>query len=181
MAQVLELFDQADQAVAERRLTSPVDRSAWHYYRQILTLVPDNLEARQGLVNVVERYIQWSDAALRQGRVGQARQYLERGAQVLPQHPPLQERMAQLRSRPSTSEHYIGLDADALEGRTDALREQLANAAEQIRRHDARVVIEAPSDRAGRWLYQQLNSRHEEYRIRANLRLQQRPGLRLIY
>ncbi len=195
--QLLMLLDAADQALKDKRLTTPAGNSALDLYRRVLRLAPANQEAQQGLETIIERYVQWSDAALSRERIDRARLYLDRAALVRTDHPLLlaakerlnrsprrpQQRASEFRSpqqRSNDGGDYIALDLTQLQSRSQTVKLQLQQIAEQVRERNARVLIEAPSDPIGRWVYQQLNERHEEYRIRANLRIAAQPGIRLL-
>jgi len=72
------------------------------------------------------------------------------------------------------------LERAALKARSRALQAQLAGYADLIEARNSRVTIQAPSDADGRWLYQRLNERREEYRIRANFRVSKQPKITLL-
>ncbi len=72
------------------------------------------------------------------------------------------------------------LDAVELRGRSVVLETQLALLADEIKARNARVLIEVPRDDQGRWVYQQLNTRHENYRIRAIIERTKKPVIRLL-
>ena len=182
--QILVMLAEAEQAISEKRLTTPDNYNAASFYKRVLALSPDNEEAQQGLVKIVERYIQWSDAALQQGKVQTAKAYLNRASKVVPLHPELPAAIERLSSTPTpakSSGDFIALDVAALKVKSAIAKKKLQKIADQVRDHDARVIIEVPSDKLGRWVYQQMNQRHEEYRIRANLRLGSKVGIRLLY
>lgn len=182
---MLELLDRADQAINAKRLTLPAGNNAMDYYRRVLVLKPGYEEARSGLEALVDRYIEWSDAELRQGRLELARRYLQRARQVDPASAKIEQAATRLmRSdgarQVSALTRYTRLDRHQLSRKSPDLVELLGQLADRILAENARVTIEAPTDSQGRWIYQQLNQRHEDYRIRANLRLEAQPGVRLI-
>ncbi|MEH6826039.1 MAG: hypothetical protein V7629_19260 [Motiliproteus sp.] len=181
---ILALLDRADQAINAKRLTLPKGNNAMEYYRRVLVLKPGYEEARLGLEALVERYIEWSDAELRQGRLALARRYLQRARQVDPASAKIAQAAARLMRadgarQVSAIARYTRLDRRQLRVKSADLVALLGSLADRIRADNARVTIEAPTDSLGRWIYQQLNQRHEEYRIRANFRLEAQPGVRL--
>lgn len=178
---LLTLLDQADLAVKEKRLTEPRGDNAAAYYRQVLKIQPGYQEAEQGLANIVDRYVDWSDAAIQQGRMEQARHYLLQARQVDQQDPRLDALAQRLRQASKRGRGYTRLDGDQIRSRSAALVQVLGRLADQVRSENARVIIEAPNDAQGRWIYQQLNNRHEDYRIRANMRIDAQAGIRLLY
>ncbi|WP_143821103.1 hypothetical protein [Motiliproteus sp. MSK22-1] len=181
--QILVMLGEAELAMADKRLTTPENYNAASFYKRVLALSPENKEAKQGLVKIVNRYIQWSDAALQQGQIRTARSYLNRAAKVIPEHPELPAAIKRLSSipAPKTAGDFIALDVAELNDKSAVAKNKLQQIADRVRDQDARVIIEVPSDKLGRWVYQQMNQRHEEYRIRANLRLGSKVGIRLLY
>mgnify|MGYP001606565392 CR=1 FL=1 len=47
----------AREAMRDGRIDQPASQSAWSYYREVLTLDPDNVEAQQVLVTVQQQMI----------------------------------------------------------------------------------------------------------------------------
>ncbi|WP_421866315.1 hypothetical protein [Motiliproteus sp.] len=210
--EVLDLLDRADQAFKAKRLTSPQGNNALGYYQQVLQIIPGYQEAEQGIERIAERYLHWAEAAIAEGRIGAARNYLAKSRQINPDSTELKRVQQRLKSAkpvvvstpPSSTpeppdtivepadvdpqsarvagsdNRYIQLQPQALKSRSPAMKALLAQLADRIQAEQARVIIEAPSDPQGRWIYQQLNQRHEEYRIRANLRLASKPAIRLL-
>lgn len=209
VVKVLDLLDRADLAFKAKRLTSPRGDNALAYYQQVLQLLPDYQEAKQGIDRIADRYLHWAEGAIAEGRIDSARRYLAKARRLRPDSPELSVLLKRLRhatsvasqadskSKPaaasnesvapsailkvsSTDNRYIKLEPKALKARSSALKLALGELADRIQHEQARVIIEAPSDPQGRWIYQQLNQRHEDYRIRANLRLASKPGIRLL-
>ncbi|RDE19933.1 hypothetical protein DV711_13785 [Motiliproteus coralliicola] len=207
--QVLDLLDRADQAFKAKHLTSPRGNNALEYYQQVLRIIPGYQEAEQGIDRIAERYLHWAEAAIAEGRTGAARNYLTKSRQINPDSTELKRVQQRLKSaKPvvvsappakapdpkvepadvdpqsariaGSDNRYIQLQPQALKSRSPAMKALLAQLADRIQAEQARVIIEAPSDPQGRWIYQQLNQRHEEYRIRANLRLASKPAIRLL-
>jgi tetratricopeptide (TPR) repeat protein len=178
---MIELLEEADEAITQQRLTTPVDDNALFYYHMVLKIDPDNEEAKAGLEMIIGRYIQWADVALQQGRPDQAFKYLKRASTVDPKHPSLLAGFRRIEAAGREASSYFRLDSAALKGKTAKIRQQLGGIADEIRRWGARVVIEAGTDEQGRWIFGQLNSRHEDFLIRGNIRLAPQPGVRLIY
>lgn len=178
---ILELLDNADLAIRDKRLTDPRGNSAADFYRQVLVLQPGFEEAERGLKTIVDRYVDWSDAAMRQGRLDRARKYLAKARQLDDSHPAIHAAAERLRQQGQRGSGYTRISVRELRVKSSDLKQLLGRLADQIRLDDARVIIEAPTDVQGRWIYQQLNNRHQEFRIRANLRLDPQPGIRLLY
>jgi hypothetical protein len=178
---MIELLGEADEAFTQQRLTTPPNDSALFHYRRVLKIDPNNLEVQTGLEKIIERYIQWADVAMQHQQAGRARGYLERATTVDPKSPSLLAAFLRLERVGREASRYFRLDSAALKGKTATIREQLGRIADEIKRRGARVVIEAGTDAQGRWIFGQLNSRHEGFLIRGNIRLAPQPGVRLIY
>ncbi|WP_210395578.1 hypothetical protein [Motiliproteus sediminis] len=79
-----------------------------------------------------------------------------------------------------SAQSQLAINRRELRRRSGDLKAQLAGFADLIEARNSRVTIEAPTDADGRWLYQRLNDRREEYRIRANFRISEQPRIRLL-
>ncbi|MEE4380017.1 MAG: protein kinase [Candidatus Competibacteraceae bacterium] len=105
------LLTAAQDSLTAYRLTTPRERSAFHYYQRILALDPDNPDAHQGLSQITTRYVQLTRRAISRSDYSKARRYAKAGLTVDPEHPELLtlQSRAQVapprpaRSRPSRS------------------------------------------------------------------------------
>jgi tetratricopeptide (TPR) repeat protein len=98
--QISEALGRAEQAVAELRLTTPESDSAMFHYQQVLSLDPENATAREGVRNIVLRYVSLSDSAAASGNRSQAATYLERAASISPNDPEVIAARARLVAAP---------------------------------------------------------------------------------
>lgn len=80
----------AERAMKVGRFTTPLKDNARKYYQIILAMESNNAEARAGLQKIVDRYIQFIGKAKVEGRLNDARLYLQRAESVLPNDPELQ-------------------------------------------------------------------------------------------
>ncbi len=183
------LLADAQASLARRELTTPESRNAWIYYQQILKIDAAEPRALQGLEKIVETYVVWADAAMQKGDQASARTYLLRAAQVLPESAALAAAQRRLQAVPASIRKgdagaedpaFRPIDRQQLALRSPALVRQLSALADEVRARNSRVQILAPDDQQGRWIYQQLNDRHEAYRVRASLLIAPRPGVRLL-
>lgn len=76
----------AGNALAQDRLTSPVEDSAWHYYQQVLAIEPQHSQALQGLAAITARYLQLANDALQQQELVRAHTLLRRAKLVTPEN-----------------------------------------------------------------------------------------------
>lgn len=74
----------ANQALMADRLTTPVTKSAYLYYHQVLLVQPQNVVALKGLEKITERYIIMARKALSLSSSKQARHWLEKALEVTP-------------------------------------------------------------------------------------------------
>jgi hypothetical protein len=79
-------LQQADEHLASNRLTSPKGDNALELYQKILSMDPDNRDARGGLRKIADRYLKLAENALDAGRIPSARSYVKRGLEVVNHH-----------------------------------------------------------------------------------------------
>jgi tetratricopeptide (TPR) repeat protein len=166
-----DLLYDALKALQQDRLLYPANDNAYDRYRRVLALDPENRVAREGLDNIVERYLVLAAAASRQGRFAAAQEYIERARAVNQDHPAIAQSQAALEQDRNSGDLVFELDLQALESRSGALVEQLADIAGQAVQHGAFVWITAPSDETGRWIYSTMREQVEGYRLRGNIEI----------
>lgn len=74
----------AEKAMKAVRFTTPQRDNAYKHYQMVLAIDPDNSEALSGLQKIVDRYLQFIAKARAEGRLDEARLYLQRAESVLP-------------------------------------------------------------------------------------------------
>lgn len=80
----------AEKAYNAGYLTTPSRNNAYKYYQMVLVKEPENAEARDGLLKIVGRYVQFIEKAKIEGKLNMVRLYLQRAELVLPDDPKLQ-------------------------------------------------------------------------------------------
>lgn len=177
---ILELLEQARSALEDNRLTTPVDDNAYLRYLQVLAITPDQPDALLGIAAVVDRYLSWAIDDIYAGYYTRAGDYINKAASVDENHPNLAAtRRLLARYRDGTTDSYA-FDRRTIENSPDTLTGEFTHIAMEINEKDADVVIEAPTDAIGRWLYQQLNEVLEA-RVRARFELTNRVRVHLHY
>jgi len=78
------LLSAADTDLKALRLTSPPGNNAFEGYRSVLELDPDNDRAPEGLLEIVNRYLEFKDRAVEQNDFDKAQGFLEKAETVLP-------------------------------------------------------------------------------------------------
>jgi type II secretory pathway predicted ATPase ExeA len=86
LAEVERLNALAKKALTRYRLLLPEEDNAYDYYRQVLTLDPDNAEAYAGLAQIVQKYREMAEEALAKDDLPKAGLYVGRALSVDPGH-----------------------------------------------------------------------------------------------
>ena len=80
------LLASAEEALSHYRLTTPQDRSAYTYYRQVLELAPENPAAIEGIKRVADAYYHLAKRAERKWEYAKASRFVNAGLAVQPEH-----------------------------------------------------------------------------------------------
>lgn len=168
------------RAVREDRLTTPVEDSAYHYFNRALALDPGNQVALDGLQDIVHRYLELMEKASRQGHFDTAEQFLDRARLVDPDASGLSAAIDNLqmeRERTHSVHHFEFL---GVRNQQPIVAESLRQIAGTVAQTNAFVLITAPSDEMGRWMYAQVQSGMNNSRIRADIEIGEQPSVRLV-
>ena len=165
------LLDAADAALAEDRLLTPEQDSAYNYFRQALALAPDHPLARRGFERIVESYLALASRAIERERWASARSMLDRAGIVDADHPGIATLRRQVELLANAHRESVVLAQAAVRGKTPGAAAQLEALGRKARRANARVTIRAASDADGRWMHEQMNKAPGERRIRASLQI----------
>ncbi len=168
------------RALAEDRLMTPPEGSALSLFNRVLNSQPDNAVALQGIRDIAGRYLELASAAARQGQFDSAANYLRRAESVLPGHEGLAAAWQSLELERSRTHSVHSLDGRQLLARDAALVARLGELAAQARELEAFVMITAPNDAHGRWVYAQMQDSLPDYRLRADIEIGERPAVRLV-
>jgi hypothetical protein len=177
---VQSLLAAADLALEENRLTTPLDDNAYLKYLQVLAIEPGNKPADQGIANIVEKYLAWSMDAVYSGQYRKATDYLNKAKSVDENHPNIESVTNLISSYLEGGRKTFVLSRTEIEEKNSETLKTLKLIAADITKFDARVVIEAPSDPAARWIYQQLNQATIE-RVSARFEMTSRVRIHLFY
>jgi hypothetical protein len=167
------------QALDADRLLTPVDDNAHARFQRVLAYDPDNEIALQGLQDIVQRYLELSREASRQGLFDEAEILLDRARFVDETHPGIASAEEELRSERNSGDLFFDFEATALARRSESVQEKLADIARQAREHNAFFLITAPSDDLARWMYGVMREAVNGYRLRGNIELASRATIRL--
>lgn len=177
---VIALLDDAYRAFDEDRLTTPIDDNAYLKFLQVLSIEAENKAANQGIAEIVEKYLAWAIAAVQNKQYRKALAYVTKANSVDENHLNIKPVEKMIRNQQLANHKVYRLDRNLLKERAPSLVEKLQGIARQIEYHQAAIVISAPTDGEGRWIYQQLNYATEN-RIRATFELSSKPEVRISY
>jgi len=177
---IFPLLAKAEDAYAEDRLTTPLDDNAYLRYLQVLSIDPDNEKANQGIADIVEKYLAWSIENVHMARYRRARDFLNKARSVDGNHPNIAAVENMVNSYANGKTQTFELSRKSTMLRDPETVSTLRAIAAEISKHQATIVIEAPSDATGRWIYQQLNEAAEE-RVRARFEMASRVRIHLYY
>ena len=90
-ATIGQLLSQADTALKEYRLTRPKNNNAYYYYQRVLELHPGHKQAQEGIDRIADAYADLAETKLDQFKYTDAKDYLDRGLAIQPDHARLQE------------------------------------------------------------------------------------------
>lgn len=66
------------------RLTLPPGNNAFERFRSVLELEPENVTAHEGLAEIVNRYVELNEEAVKKGDFDKAEKYLQKAKEILP-------------------------------------------------------------------------------------------------
>ena len=167
------------QALDQDKLLTPVDDNAYSRFQRILAIDPSNEIALEGIEQILLRYIELSVEASRRGQFDDAESFLERAAFVDKDHSALNEAQVLLDSEINSEDLIFNLDSEDFMNRTEEAVAQLEKIARQAREHNAFFLIIAPNDSLARWMYLQMRSAVEGFRLRGNIELANQISIRL--
>ncbi len=154
---VYDLLEEARVAFASNRLTTPNEDNAYFRYLQVLAIDPDNAAAEDGINAIVEQYLSWAIDNAREGRFSKAANYVGKASSVDPEHPNIAPVIRLINDSRQQGDRTFRLDRTALRNRA-VDPDTFEAIVQEILRGESFVIIRAPDDASGRWLYQQLNN-----------------------
>ena len=167
------------QALSEDRLLTPVDDNAHSRFKHVLAMDPRNELALQGLQDIVVRYLQLAEESMRRGIFDEAETLLGRARFVDPSHPGIASAAEALRLEMNSNDLFFKLDYPNYSAHSEAAQNELADIAIQTREHEAFFLITAPNDDLARWMVSVMREAVSGYRLRGNIELSSRLGIRL--
>ena len=167
----LQLIDAAERALADERLLTPEDDSAYRHYQRAMAIAPDHPAPGLGFERIVERFLHLAQLAIGRGQWARARSMIGRAAIVDAGHASIAPLRQQVGLLANAERLTLRLDRTALGERSAGIAAELAEFGTKARQANARVAIRAPSDADARWIYQQLSRSPGERRIRGEIEI----------
>ncbi|WP_339859735.1 hypothetical protein [Pseudohongiella acticola] len=168
------------RALRTDRLMTPAEDSAYHYFSRVLAFEPDNTVARDGMRDIALRYVQLADTASRQGQFDNAETFLRRANSVDPELPAIAAARQTLAAARAQTHSVHRLNNRELSQRQPAVVQQLEEIARLVAANNTFVLITAPNDELGRWIYAQLQTSMAQARLRADIEIGEQASVRLV-
>jgi len=177
---IADILYEGMRALRADRLMTPPENSAYHYFNRVLSFEPDNQIAKDGIREIAGRYLQLADLAGRQGQFTNAENFLRRAEQVDYAHPGLESANRRLHTERERTHSVITLNTREVIARAGSISTQLRALAKEVVDINAFVLITAPNDEIGRWMYAQIQEELGEYRVRGDIEIGEQPSVRLV-
>ncbi len=174
-----DILYEALQALSDDRLLTPLDNNAHSRFKRVLAMDPQNALALEGLQDIVQRYLQLADQSMRRGLFDEAENMIGRARFVDSSHPGIAIAEQALREEQNSNDLFFELDYPIFAARSESAERQLADIARQTREHEAFFLISAPNDDLARWMVSVMREAVAGYRLRGNIELSTRLGIRL--
>jgi hypothetical protein len=189
--QVAELIGKGQAALQKDQLIAPDNDCAVYYFRQVLSLVPDQPQAQEGMQAVFNRYLDFARTAHNSGDFTQALAMVDQAELILPpttisqamrvQILEEQARVAAARAKKLAAAKAKGVDyllsIEGLDKKDDKIRQRLKVIAEHVRTIKGFIRIEARNDAEGRWIYEQMKQDEPHYSFHPDIHHSQHPKI----
>ena len=179
----LRLLELGAIALANQKLLTPEEDNANLYYQAALGREPDNKDAQTGLEEIVRFYTGWALDKAKQGHNRTAKKYLDSAIFVNANDPlialtqqDIKNWRAGVRNKTNatittktqkkTLQNKFYLPKDLFSLSEALVIQKLQPIIDRIEKDQLNIEIFWPNDREARLLYQIINSRTEEFRVR---------------
>lgn len=166
---IARLLELAEDALAHDRLMHPAEDNAYDWYRQVLDLDELNTDAHWGMHRITQRYLQLAERAFKEGKPNRAEAMLKGALQIAAT--PAQAEAIRAKYREQMRDKVFALSAADLRARNQAVQERLGKIARIARERKSRLLIVAHNDAEGRWIYKQMRTAVDGFRLRGNIEL----------
>lgn len=179
----LMLLERGAVALASQKLLTPEEDNANMYYQAALGREPDNVAAQQGLNEIVRFYTAWSLDKEKQGHKQTAKKYLDAAIFVDQKNPLIAKAKQDIKDwregirRPANvqgdnsniakvPQNKFYLPQNLFSYSEALVIEKLQPIIDRIEKDQLNIMIFWPNDKEARLLYQIINSRTEDFRVR---------------
>jgi hypothetical protein len=176
---IADLLYEALQALDNDRLLTPVDDNAHGRFQRVLAFEPDNELARQGLVDIVQRYLQLAEQSMRRGLFDEAKSFLDNARFVDAGDEGIARVSLALQAEMNSEDLFFSLDNREFAARSDGAKARLEDIAKQAQLTNAFFLITAPNDELARWMFGIMRDAVSGYRLRGNIELASQTSIRL--
>ena len=166
--QIENLLENAQQALEQDRLLYPKETSAYAYLSLVFELNPGDENAKRGLEQVVERYIELAIQAIDRRQLNRAKSMLDRAKLVDKNHPSILPTENQLELVNNSNLTILKLGSPTIDAAT---RNRISEFGSLAKYQNCRFIIYAANDEKGRSLYQLLKNHQAELKIKAQIKL----------
>ena len=177
----LNLIAMGEEALAEERFLTPVDDNANLYFQAALGRDPGNVRASQGISAIVDVYTQWAWKAAQSKDYAKSALYLEHARSVNPGDPVIAEMSSRIKSqrgqmhksgnikdvKRTLKEGQYALPSNLFSLSENEIIARMQPIIDEVAKTQRSIVIYWPNDKEARLIYQIINSRVTEFRVRA--------------
>lgn len=175
---VLKLIRLGQEALMAQRLLTPEEDNANLYFQAALGREPDNRAAIDGLASIVETYTGWAWQKALSGQYVQAENLLDKAAFVNSKDPLIAETKQRIQARIAArsqrkpvvvkavnpDQYFLAKNLFSMQ--EEEIIRQIQPVIDRIQRDQLKIAIYWPNDKEARLLYQIINSRVEDFRVR---------------
>ncbi|MEE4379840.1 MAG: protein kinase [Candidatus Competibacteraceae bacterium] len=97
--EINQLLEQAQRQLDDSKLDTPAGDNAYESYQAVLTLDPDNQQARQGLATLADRFEQLAEQQSQQGDFQASLETINKGLLIAPDHKGLRPLLEQVQAK----------------------------------------------------------------------------------
>lgn len=181
--QIADWLYEGLRALREDHLMVPPDDSAHAWFSRVLALEPGNRLALEGLQDITSRYVELAELSARQGQFDNSEQFLRRAALVNPGDPRIESGRERVEMERSRTHSVHSLDNSAVARRdATAILSSLSEPAQLLSANpdSLYVVITAPDDEQGRWIYELMREQLDVQRLPGDIEIGGKASVRLV-
>ncbi|ETX11123.1 hypothetical protein MUS1_12165 [Marinomonas ushuaiensis DSM 15871] len=180
----LHLLEQGERALAAEHLLTPVEDNANLYFQAVLGRDPGNFRATQGIASIVDLYTDWAWIAAKGQGYQKAERYLANARSVNPEDPFIVEMTSRITDLKTQRQRTVNQEKKTLEPEVlkegqyllpktlfslteDEIIAEIQPIIDAVSETGQSIEIYWPNDKEARLIYQIINSRIPEFRVRA--------------